>query len=86
MKYSFDLEKIYRNRVTILIKKHFLPKFIFYQNFLVEKMETTLTKKIFSEICEQVGKNLIMSSDGGYFVTSRKNFQKGLLRECFKKL
>ena len=48
--YSIDLEKIYQNRVTILIKELFLPKFIFHRNFLFEKLEKKLTKQFFSTI------------------------------------
>ena len=71
-KYSIDLEQIYQNRVAILIKKVFLPKFIFHQNFLLEKSEKFSTKQFFSTVSKQIGENLIMPSDGGYFVTTRK--------------
>ena len=86
LKYSIHLEKIYQNRVTILRKKRFLRKFIFHQNFSLEKREKIGTKQFFSNISMQAGKNLIMSSGTGYLVTSRKNFLIGYLKELFRKL
>ena len=74
MKYLIDLDKIYQYKVTILIKEHFLPKFIFHQNFLFKKGGKILTKQFFSNISVRVGKNLIMSIGSGYLVTSRKFF------------
>ena len=42
LKHLIDLEKIHQNRVSI----RFLPKFIFYQNFLFEKRKK-FKQKIF---------------------------------------
>ena len=73
LKYSVDLEKKYRNRVTILIEERFLPKLIFHRNFLFEEREKILTKQFFQKSI-QVGKNSIMPSGREYLVTSRKFF------------
>ena len=47
LKYSIDLEKKYRNQVTILIKERILLKFIFHQNFLFKKKGENFNKIIF---------------------------------------
>ena len=70
LKYSIDLGKINRNRVTILIKEHFSPKFIFRKNFLFEKRGKILTKQFFSNKSVQVGKGLLMSIGRWYLLAS----------------
>ena len=68
-KYSIDLGKIYQNRITLFIKEHVLPKFIFHRNFLFEKRGKILTKRFFYNKSILVWKNLIMPSSRGYLVT-----------------
>ena len=55
LKCLIDLEKIYRNRVTISIKARFLPKFIFHRNFLFERSGKILTKQFFPTYLYKLG-------------------------------
>ena len=47
-------------------------------------MEKNCIETFFSKISKQAGENLIIPSGGGYFITSRKTFQIGYLKELFK--
>ena len=72
--YGIYSEKMYENRVTISIKKRFLRKFIFHQNFLFEKKEKISMKQFCSNVSEPVWGKLITLSGEEYLVTSGKIF------------
>ena len=55
-------------------KKSFLLKFSFPWEIFFRKLGKNVNKTIFFNIYKRVGKNLIMPSDEGYLVTSRKIF------------
>ena len=66
------------------MKKRFVPKFIFHQNFLFEKKEKFQRNNCYN-ISKQVEEKLIMSSGGGTLLLQEK-FLIGYLEELFKKL
>ena len=62
-------------------------KFLFPLKIFFRKIRKIFNRTVFFfSTSKKVGKNLITSSGGGYFVTWRKIFLMGYLKELFKKL